>query len=177
MASRRLPLLHASGPTAQAACRTASDAEGMRSTAALPYFLPGDAGPGEVVAGLATDGSAAAVAEVAVRWACERRGRVRFLQLLPEGLSTEARADTQAATFTTALRALRALPPVQAIFEAPSGDPTSVLVARSRGAIGLVVGAGATDPDDAGGVAGYCRAHAGCTVRVVTADEVRALGP
>jgi len=149
----------------------------VRSAAALPYRLPGDAGRGEVVAGLTTDGSAAGVAEAAVRLACERRGRVRFVQLLPKVLTGDARADAQSALFTTALRALQVRPRIQATFEAPPGDPARVLVSRSRAAIALVVGADSAQLDDPDGVATYCQAHAACTVNVVTTDVARALGP
>jgi hypothetical protein len=139
----------------------------MTDTEHAPAHI-GPAEAGEVVAGVVNDGSAAAVAAAAVRIARELGGRVRFIQVLPEALTGEARADAEAALFSTALRALRGRPRVQATFEAPTGDPARVLVARSRTALRLVVGADQPHEDHEGTVAAYCVAHAGCVVNVVT---------
>jgi hypothetical protein len=132
--------------------------------------------PREVVAGMANDGSAAAVAAAAVRRAREVHGRVRFVQVLPETLSGDARAEVESAMFTTALRALRGSPRVQATFEAPTGDAARVLVARSRTALCLVVGADQPHADHDGAVAAYCVVHAACAVEVVATDQAPVTG-
>jgi hypothetical protein len=124
-------------------------------------------GAREVVAGVINDGSAAAVASAAVRIARELHSGVRFVQVLPDSLTGDARAEVESALFSTALRALRGGPRVQATFEAPSGDPARVLVARSRTALRLIVGADQPHLDGDGAVAAYCVAHAACAVDVV----------
>ena len=136
-----------------------------------PSAAVGGTRVGEVVAGVINDGSAAAVATAAVRIARELRGRVRFIQVLPDSLTGDARAEAEAALFSITLRALRGRPRVQATFEAPTGDPARVLVARSRTAVRLVVGADQPHLDHDGTVAAYCLAHAGCPVLVVPAGE------
>jgi nucleotide-binding universal stress UspA family protein len=120
-----------------------------------------------VVAGIVNDGSAAVVAEAAVRLARELGGRVRFVQVLPGGLDDHERADAEAITFSTALRALRGRPRVQATFESPSGDPRELLVNRSRMAMALVVGQDKSDVGARHDVAAYCEANSGCRVVVV----------
>ena len=124
--------------------------------------------PPEVVAGIINDGSAALVAQTAVRLARELGGRVRFVQVLPDGLDDHERADAEAVTFAAALRALHGRPKVQATFEAPIGDPRELLVRRSRMALALVIGQ--DQPGALLGVARYCQANSGCRVLVVTAD-------
>ena len=146
----------------------------MRDTVQAPTPVE-DSGIREVVAGVVNDGSAAAVAAAAVRIARELSGHVRFVQVLPDTLTGEARAEAESALFSTALRALRGRPRVQATFEAPAGDPGKVLVARSRTALRLVVGADQPHRDHQGTVAAYCVAHAGCTVEVVPLEAVEAL--
>jgi hypothetical protein len=143
----------------------------MRNTDHAPTPDP-DPAVREVVAGVVNDGSAAAVAAAAVRIARELRGRVRFVQVLPDTLTGDARTEAESALFSTALRALRGRPRVQATFEAPVGDPAKVLVARSRTAMRLVVGADQPHLDHEGAVAAYCLAHAGCAVDVVAADPM-----
>jgi len=136
-----------------------------------PSAAVGDARIGEVLAGVINDGSAAAVAAAAVRIARELRARVRFIQVLPDTLTAEARAEAEAALFSITLRALHGRPRVQATFESPTGDPARVLVARSRTAIRLVVGADQAHLDHEGTVAAYCLSHAACPVQIVTAGE------
>jgi hypothetical protein len=121
----------------------------------------------EVVAGIVNDGSAGDVAAAAVGIARQLRGRVRFVQVLPDNLTGDARAEVESAMFSIALRALHGRPRVQATFEAPAGDPAEVLVKRSRAAIRLVVGADQPHPGDPAPVAAYCLAHARCAVHVV----------
>jgi nucleotide-binding universal stress UspA family protein len=126
--------------------------------------------PPEVVAGIVNDGSAAVVAQAAVRLARELGGTVRFVQVLPVGLDDHERADAEAATFGDALRALHGQPRVQATFEAPSGDPRELLVHRSRLATALVVGQDKPGGGAPHAVAAYCQANSGCRVLVVPAD-------
>ena len=132
----------------------------------------------EVVAGLGIDGSAHEVALEAVRLARELDVAVRFVQMLPEELQPADRAEADTAMFEAALKALRGRPRVQATFETPSRDPREVLVARARGAAGLVV---AADRSNALGeparVAAYCAAHAGCLLHIVESQPTRAIGP
>jgi hypothetical protein len=142
------------------------------TTTTTPSPRPRPVGPlsqPEVVAGIVNDGSAALVAQTAVRLARELAGRVRFVQVLSEGLDDHERADAEAATFRAALQALHGRPRVQATFEAPIGDPRELLVQRSRLAMALVIG-----PDTPGvgakhAVVAYCQAHSGCRVVVVAA--------
>lgn len=131
---------------------------------ASPPLHPGSVP--EVVAGITNDGWAGLVAETAVRLARSVGGRVRFVQVLPEGLDAEERADAEAVLFGAAMGALRGQPRVQATFESPAGDPARLLVDRSRLATALVVG---RDQPDAPGhrVAAYCQAHSGCRVTLV----------
>ncbi|QGN56810.1 universal stress protein [Nostocoides sp. HKS02] len=129
--------------------------------------------PPEVVAGIVNDGSAAVVAQAAVRLARELGGRVRFVQVLPDGLDDHERADAEAATFGAALRALHGRPRVQATFEAPPGDARELLVRRSRLAMALVVGQDKPGEGAQHGVAAYCQANSGCRVLVVPAPDGR----
>ncbi|MGZ4576035.1 MAG: hypothetical protein ACXVXY_13760 [Mycobacteriaceae bacterium] len=119
------------------------------------------------MAGIVNDGSAALVAQTAVRLARELTGRVRFVQVLPEGLDDHERADAETATFRTALHALHGRPRVQATFEAPIGDPRELLVRRSRLAMALVIGPDMPGAGSEHDVAAYCQAHSGCRVVVV----------
>lgn len=120
---------------------------------------------------MVNDDSAAAVAATAVRVARQLGGRVRFVQILPRALVDEARAAAETALFTTALRALHGRPQVQATFEAPTGDPAAVLVARSRGALRLVVAEPHPHRGHPESVTAYCVAHAACPVEVVPAEQ------
>lgn len=159
------------GPLAHARRRGSAHAqEVIPSSASAPRTRPfGPLPPPEVVAGIVNDGSATLVAETAVRLARELEGRVRFVQVLPEGLDDHERADAEAATFGTALRALHGRPRVQATFEAPAGDPGELLVRRSLMAMALVVGPDAPGAGPTHEVAAYCQAHSGCRVVVVPA--------
>ncbi|WP_116113817.1 universal stress protein [Austwickia chelonae] len=121
---------------------------------------------GDVVAGLlAGDGSTSAVARAAVREAVSRGARVRFLQVLPSGLTPEERAACDESTFAAALRALREAPRLPVTFEVVDGDPGEILCSRSASASVLVV---AHDlPGEEQGVANYCFTHAECDVLTV----------
>lgn len=121
----------------------------------------------EVVAGITNDGSASLVAGTAVGVARSLGGRVRFVQVLPEGLDPEERADAEAVLFGVAMGALRGQPRVQATFESPTGDPGHLLVDRSRVATALVVGRDQPGASTGHTVAAYCQTHCGCRVVVV----------
>jgi len=118
-----------------------------------------------VVAGLVNDGMATLVAGAAVREAVHRGSRVRFVQVLPVGLSAEDRTELDVAMFGVALRALHRQRRVPCTFETVEGDAAQTLVERSRGAAVLVVGRDAPDAVDC--VGRYCQEHASCDVLTV----------
>lgn len=125
--------------------------------------------PRDVVAGLVNDGMAAVVAGAAVREAVHRTARVRFVQVLPVGLSSEDRAEMDVAMFGVALRALHRQRRVPCTFETVEGEAAPTLVERSRGAAVLVVGRDA--PDAAVRVGQYCQEHADCDVLTVSGPD------
>jgi len=124
-----------------------------------PRFAP------DVVAGLVNDGMATLVAGAAVREAVHRGSRVRFVQVLPVGLSAEDRTELDVAMFGVALRALHRQRRVPCTFETVEGDAARTLVERSHGAAVLVVGRDAPDAVDC--VGRYCQEHASCDVLTV----------
>ena len=124
-----------------------------------PHFAP------DVVAGLVNDGMATLVAGAAVREAVHRGSRVRFVQVLPPGLSADDRTELDVAMFGVALRALHRQRRVPCTFETVQGDAATTLVERSRGAAVLVVGRDAPDAVDC--VGRYCQEHASCDVLTV----------
>jgi hypothetical protein len=124
----------------------------------------------DVVAGLVNDGMATLVAGAAVREAVHRGSRVRFVQVLPSGLSAEDRTEMDVAMFGVALRALHRQRRVPCTFETVEGDAALTLVERSRGAAVLVVGRDA--PDTANSVGKYCSEHACCDVLTVAGPEL-----
>ncbi|HEX7537357.1 MAG TPA: hypothetical protein VF391_10165 [Dermatophilaceae bacterium] len=128
----------------------------------------------DVVAGLVNDGMATLVAGAAVREAVHRGARVRFVQVLPAGLSAEDRSEMDVAMFGVALRALHRQRRVPCTFETVQGDAALTLVERSRGAAVLVVGRDA--PDAVEPVGKYCQEHACCDVLTVTGPD-RSLQP
>lgn len=123
----------------------------------------------EVVVGLVNDGQALNVALRGVELAAELGASVRFVQVVPVGLSTADRAEAESSTFAAGLKALRHGHHGGATFESPGGDPGQLLVARSAKAVGLVLGEDRTrgDATEDSDVATYCRAHARCPVHVV----------
>ena len=125
--------------------------------------------PRDVVAGLVNDDMAPLVAGAAVREAVHRAARVRFVQVLPVGLSSEERAEMDVAMFGVALRALHRQRRVPCTFETVEGEAAQTLVERSRGAAVLVVGRDA--PDAPVRVGQYCQEHAGCDVLTVSGPE------
>jgi hypothetical protein len=124
----------------------------------------------DVVAGLVNDGMATSVAGAAVREAVHRGSRVRFVQVLPKGLSAEDRSEMDVAMFGVALRALHRQRRVPCTFETVEGDAALTLVERSRGAAILVVGRDA--PDAVESVGRYCQEHAACDVLTVTGPDL-----
>jgi len=123
----------------------------------------------DVVAGLVNDGMATSVAGAAVREAVHRGSRVRFVQVLPKGLSAEDRSEMDVAMFGVALRALHQHRRVPCTFETVEGDAAPTLVERSRGAAVLVVGRDA--PDTPGSVSKFCQEHACCDVLTVAGPD------
>jgi hypothetical protein len=125
--------------------------------------------PRDVVAGLVNDGMATLVAGAAVREAVHRGARVRFVQVMPVGLSAEDRSEMDVAMFGVALRALHRQRRVPCTFETVEGDAALMLVERSSGAAVLVVGRDA--PDALVRVGQYCQEHALCDVLTVSGKE------
>lgn len=123
----------------------------------------------DVVAGLVNDGMATLVAGAAVREAVHRGSRVRFVQVLPVGLSAEDRSEMDVAMFGVALRALHRQRRVPCTFETVEGEAAPTLVERSRGAAVLVVGRDAPEAVDR--VGKYCQEHASCDVLTVADPE------
>jgi hypothetical protein len=122
--------------------------------------------PRDVVAGLVNDGLAAHVAGAAVREAVHRGARVRFVQVLPTGLSTEDRSEMDVAMFGVALRAMHKQRRVPCTFETVEGDAALTLVERSSGAAVLVVGR--DRPGAVVRVGQYCQEHASCDVLTIS---------
>jgi len=122
-----------------------------------------------VVAGLVNDGMATLVADAAVREAVHRGSRVRFVPVLPAGLSVEERTEMDVAMFGVALRALHRQRRVPCTFETVEGDAALTLVERSRGAAVLVVGRDA--PDAVYSVGKHCQEHACCDVLTVAGPD------
>ena len=121
----------------------------------------------DVVAGLVHDGLAALVAVAAVREAARRGSRVRFLPVLPAGLSEEDHAGVEAALFRAPpIKALHTQPRMPCTFESVIGAPAATLVEQTRHAGLLVVGHDA--PESPVRVAEYCQDHCACEVLVVT---------
>jgi hypothetical protein len=123
----------------------------------------------DVVAGLVDDGMATHVANAAVREAVHRGSRVRFVQVLPVGLSADDRTEMDLAMFGVALRAMHRQRRVPCTFETVEGEAAQTLVERSRGAAVLVVGRDA--PDAVEPVGKYCQEHAYCDVLTVAAPD------
>jgi hypothetical protein len=94
---------------------------------------------------------------------------VRFVQVLPAGLSAEDRTEMDVAMFGVALRALHRQRRVPCTFETVEGDAALTLVERSRGAAVLVVGRDA--PDALHPVGKYCQEHACCDVLTVAGPD------
>jgi nucleotide-binding universal stress UspA family protein len=123
----------------------------------------------EVVVGLVDDGMALAVAQRAVELATGLGASIRFVQVVPDGLSLGERAEAESATFAAGLKAMHHGKQRGATFESHTGDPSHLLVKRSAKAVGLVIGEDrpTSEAPDGIAVATYCRIHARCPVHVV----------
>jgi nucleotide-binding universal stress UspA family protein len=132
---------------------------GERPVGGVPY----KAGqPGDVVAGLLNDGHAEGVARAAVAEARRRGARLRFVQVVDEGLNAAERAEADQSTFRAAVRALTGSRGIPCRFEVVTGDPTATLIELTRSAAAIVVG-----EDDEGHLAQTCRERACCPVVTV----------
>ncbi len=120
----------------------------------------------DVVAGLVHDGHTALVAAAAGHEAALRGSRVRFLQVLPPGLSEEDHAGVESALFKIAIDALRSSPHLPCTFESVVGTPHTALVDQTRNAALLVLGPDA--PQARVRVSEHCREHCECEVLVVS---------
>ena len=96
--------------------------------------------PPEVVAVLLDDGSARAVASVAVKEAVQRQAPVRFLQLVSSHNDDDGRSLAEEAMFRAGLRALHGHPRTHRVFEVVRSHPAAVVRNRSRDAALVVVG-------------------------------------
>jgi nucleotide-binding universal stress UspA family protein len=129
--------------------------------------------PPEVVAVLLDDGSARAVASVAVKEAVRRQAPVRFLQVISPDHDDESRSLAEEAMFRAGLRALHGHPRTHSVFEVVRSHPTRAVRNRSRDAALLVVGVNdrahesQTAPGGQGSLADRCRMVASCPVQTV----------
>ena len=124
--------------------------------------------PAEVVAVLVDDGSATAVAIVAVEEAVERQAPVRFLQIISSYHDEEGRALAEEAMFRAGLRALHGHPRTHSVFEVIRSHPTAVVRTRSRDAALVVVGVEVSGQGRRRrSLAERCRRVASCPVRTV----------
>ncbi|HON75730.1 MAG: universal stress protein [Dermatophilaceae bacterium] len=119
----------------------------------------------DIVVGLAPDGYADDVAEVAVERAVELGARLRFIQVVDPDLVGADRDEADRATFRSALRALRGHRGVPCSFQVVAGDPTEALLESASRAAVLVVGE--DDPRGSAHVAEECRRRAHCEVVTV----------
>lgn len=122
-------------------------------------YVPGLSG--DVVASLHNDGRAESIATVAVAEARRRGARLRFLQVVQDGLTPDERADADQSTFRGAVRALRGVRGIPCRFELVTGDPTAVLVDLTRSASVIIVG---DDVETGVPAAAACRATGRCPV-------------
>jgi hypothetical protein len=137
----------------------------LRDTYRFGYPSPQ---PAEVVAVLVDDGSARAVASVAVEEAVARQAPVRFLQLVSSYHDDEGRALAEEKMFRAGLQALHGHPRTHSVFEVVRSDPTAIVRTRSRDAALVVVGVDAKrDVPGGPSLANRCRNLARCPVRTV----------
>lgn len=122
--------------------------------------------PAEVLAVLVDDGSARAVASVAVQEAVARHAPVRFIQVLSPQLDDGGRSIAEETMFRDGLRALRGHPRTHTVFEVLRGHAPETIRSRSRNAELLVVG---SDAQRSGrySLARQCLNAARCPVRTV----------
>jgi hypothetical protein len=125
--------------------------------------------PAEIVAVLVDDGSARAVASVAVKEAVERQAPVRFLEIVSSYHDDEGRALAEETMFRVALQALHGHPRTHSVFEVVRGHTKAVLRARSRNAALVVVGVDEqTNAPRRRSLADQCQSVAVCPVRTVS---------
>jgi nucleotide-binding universal stress UspA family protein len=124
--------------------------------------------PAEVVAVLVDDGSARAVASVAVQEAVGRDAPVRFLQVVPTYHHDEGSGLAEDRMFRAALLALHGHPRTHSVFEVVRSDPTAAVRTRSRDAALVVVGVDEErDVPEGPSLANRCRTVASCPVQTV----------
>lgn len=132
------------------------------------YGYP-SAPPSEVIALLVNDGSAGAVAAVAVHEAAERRAPIRFLQLVSPDHDQAGRSLAEETMFKAALHALHGHTRTHSVFEVVASQVSAVVRRRSRDAALIVVG---VDPGDGSSLrhslAHRCEVAASCPVRTVS---------
>jgi hypothetical protein len=121
--------------------------------------------PAEVLALLVDDGSAGAVASVAVQEAVARHAPVRFIQVMPPQLDDQARSIAEEAMFREGLHALRGHPRTHIVFEVLQGGAREMIRSRSRNAELLVVGD--EQKSELSSLADQCLEASRCPVRKV----------
>lgn len=121
---------------------------------------------------LVDDGSARAVASVAVQEAVQRKAPVRFLEVVSSHHDDEGRALAEEAMFRAGLHALHGHPRTHSVFEVVRRHPTIVVRTRSRDAALVVIGVDERvdkrkqSPDQCS-LADLCRSVSNCPVRTV----------
>jgi hypothetical protein len=128
--------------------------------------------PAEVIAVLVDDGSAEAVASVAVKEAVQRHTPVRFLQVISPSRDDEGRSVAEESMFRAGLRALQGHPRTHSVFEVVRGQTLNVVRTRSRDAALVVVGVDERVGEpmstaERSSLAERCRSVASCPVRTV----------
>ena len=117
---------------------------------------------------LVDDGSARAVASVAVQEAVGRDAPVRFLQVVPSYHHDEGSGLAEDRMFRAALLALHGHPRTHSVFEVVRSDPTAAVRTRSRDAALVVVGVDEErDVPEGPSLANRCRTVASCPVQTV----------
>ena len=117
---------------------------------------------------LVDDGSARAVASVAVQEAVGRDAPVRFLQVVPTFHHDEGSGLAEDRMFRAALLALHGHPRTHSVFEVVRSDPTAAVRTRSRDAALVVVGVDEErDVPEGPSLANRCRTVASCPVQTV----------
>ena len=117
---------------------------------------------------LVDDGSARAVASVAVQEAVGRDAPVRFLQVVPTYHHDEGSGLAEDRMFRAALLALHGHPRTHSVFEVVRSDPTAAVRTRSRDAALVVVGVDEErDVPEGPSLANRCRTVASCPVQTV----------
>lgn len=130
-----------------------------------PRTGPGPAALRPVIAALANDGQAVAVARAAARVAAERGLPLHFVHVTPHTPPGQISDDSDTAVFDAVLRSAKGRPGFHFSYEAVVGEPLSTLLGRTSRAAVLVIGQAdplAREALDVALVAG-----AGCPVVIV----------